>query len=142
MRIAILKHRSLGCLVCGGLLLVSAVSKAQELNQANVETRSGHATVQSIPPGAPAVLKGPRPLLEVEELGRAPLSNYGSLEPIIQNLRAHRPLDLNSKQWRAEHPQGDYEDWAQQARSVLAHGLHYDPGQLDLQATTTEKWSR
>jgi len=115
---------SIARLAFAGLLMISSMSMAQE----------------SIPLSAPAVLDEPRPLQVIGELGRKPLSNYGSLEATIQALRAHRPLDLNSELWRAKHPDGNYETWAQQARAVLEHGLHYDPGKLDLKATTTARW--
>lgn len=140
MQISVLKNRSLGCLVCLGLLTASAVSTAQESVRATDGPRDSSDAAQRVQLNPPAVLQEPRPLVEIEQLGRAPLSNYGSLESVIQTLRAHRPLDLNSALWRAEHPEGNYEAWAQQARAVLAHGLHYDPGKLDLQATTTARW--
>ena len=78
----------------------------------------------------------PRP----EELGRAPLNNYGSLEEPMQTLRAHRPLDLSSEEWRRRHAGGSYEDWARQARAILATGLHYDAGKLALNAVTSARW--
>src|SRR5262245_9383409 len=64
---------------------------------------------------APA-LETPRPLLRLEELGRASRNNYGSLEATIQLMRAHRPLDLNAAQWRREHPAASFDVWARQAR--------------------------
>jgi dienelactone hydrolase len=82
----------------------------------------------------------PRPLPEVETLGRAPLNDYGSMEPAIQAMRAYRPLDLSAAEWRREHPDASYEAWAQQARSLLASGLHYNPGRLQLDARTTARW--
>jgi len=73
------------------------------------------------------------------ELGRDSLYNYGSLEETIQEIRAHRPMDLNSPRWRAAHPDGTYEQWRQQARKLLLDGLHYDPGPVDLKAQTEER---
>ncbi|MFC1537448.1 dienelactone hydrolase family protein [Gemmatimonadota bacterium] len=78
------------------------------------------------------------PLTE-KELGRRPLNQYGELEHTIETLRAYRPLDLNTDVWRKTHPQGNYREWAQQARECLASGLHYDPGPVDLQAMTHER---
>lgn len=140
MQISVSKSGSLLCLMFVGALIVSAVSMAQELVPATADLRNSRDTVPSIGLDAPAALEDPRPLLAIEELGRAPLSSYGSLEPIIQALRAHRPLDLNSQLWRTEHSEGNYEVWARQARAVLANGLNYDPGQLELKATTTARW--
>ncbi|QDT05512.1 Alpha/beta hydrolase family protein [Rubripirellula lacrimiformis] len=124
MQILLSKNPCIAQLVFVGLLLIPSISMAQE----------------SGPLHAPAVLDVPRPLVAAEQLGRAPLSQYGSLEPVIQAMRAQRPLDLNSELWRSEHPGSNYENWAQQARAVLDHGLHYDAGKLDLKATTTAKW--
>ncbi len=140
MRISIPKDRLLGCVVIAVLLGASTASLAQELPTGKTDPGNSRDAATLVQLTAPPVLNAPRPLLDIEELGRAPLSNYGSLEPIIQALRAHRPLDLNSELWRAEHPQGNYEAWAAQARAVLADGLHYDPGELDLKATTTARW--
>ncbi|MGH7944101.1 MAG: hypothetical protein ACREF9_03705, partial [Opitutaceae bacterium] len=82
----------------------------------------------------------PRKMPRVEELGRSPRNQYGSLEKTIQTLRAHQPLDLNAARWRRAHPGGTYEEWKRQARAVLADGLHYDPGKLELNAVTTDRW--
>ncbi|QDV25702.1 dienelactone hydrolase family protein [Aureliella helgolandensis] len=94
----------------------------------------------NMPLQSPGALASPRPLLAIEELGRAPLSNYGSLESVVQAMRAHRPLDLTVQQWRQQHPHAKYDQWAQAARRVLANGLHYDSGPLDLNAITTDRW--
>jgi dienelactone hydrolase len=85
-------------------------------------------------------LEMPRALPRVEDLGRKSLNSYGSLETTIQALRAHRPLDLNAALWRRENPTASHEQWATKARALLAQGLHYDPGKLDLNAVTTARW--
>lgn len=85
------------------------------------------------------VLQTPR-TLQVEDLGRAPLNDYGSLEGAIQELRSYRPLDLNAEVWREAHPKAKHAQWASQARQVLLEGLHYDPGKLALNAVTTDRW--
>lgn len=85
-------------------------------------------------------LNKPRPLTKPDDLGRASLNNYGSLEGPIQDMRSYRPLDLSSWEWRRKNPNGKYEDWARQARALLAEGLHYDPGKLELNAVTTARW--
>lgn len=82
----------------------------------------------------------PRSLPRIEDLGRSPLSSYGSLETTIQLMRAYQPLDLNAAVWRRRHPTGNYGDWASQARAILSDGLHYDPGNLELNAVTTARW--
>ena len=48
----------------------------------------------------------PRPVerFTEENLGRKPLSSYGSLEGRIQSMRAYRPLDLNAETWKKDHP--------------------------------------
>ncbi|MBN1672196.1 MAG: acetylxylan esterase [Kiritimatiellae bacterium] len=76
------------------------------------------------------------------DLGREPRNLYGSLQPLIERMRAHRPLDLNAERWRAAHPDGTFEEWAEQARACLLDGLHYEPGPLDLQAETLERRER
>jgi dienelactone hydrolase len=86
------------------------------------------------------VREAPRLLPRVDELGRAPLNDYGSLESSIQAMRAYRPLDLNAAEWRRQNPKGKFEEWATLARELLAMGLHYDPGKLALNATTTARW--
>ena len=58
----------------------------------------------------------------------------------MQTLRAHRPLDLSAAEWRRQHPTAKYEEWARQARALLAEGLHYDTGKLELNAVTTARW--
>lgn len=83
---------------------------------------------------------GPKPLLRLEDLGRAPLNNYGSLEATLQTLRAHRPLDLNAAEWRRQHSTANYDEWAREARALLAEGLHYNTGKLELNAVTTARW--
>jgi dienelactone hydrolase len=85
-------------------------------------------------------LETPRPLVRLEELGRPSRNNYGSLEATIQLLRAHRPLDLNAAQWRLKRPTATFDEWARQARKLLAEGLHYDPGKLELNAAITARW--
>ena len=89
---------------------------------------------------AATALDQPRPLLRTEELGRPSRNHYGSLEQPIELLRAHRPLDLSAGPWRQAHRGGRHADWAKQARQVLADGLHYDAGQVALNATTTARW--
>ena len=91
-------------------------------------------------PNNARVLETRRPSPRLEDLGRAPRSNYGSLEATIQTLRAYRPLDLNGAQWRRQHPTANYEQWARKARALLAEGLHYDTGKLELSAVTTARW--
>ena len=82
----------------------------------------------------------PRTMPRADELGRPSRNHYGSLEQTIQTMRAHQPLDLNAARWRRAHPQGTYEEWKRQAQSVLADGLHYDAGNVELNAVTTDRW--
>jgi dienelactone hydrolase len=82
----------------------------------------------------------PRSLPRLADLDREPKNQYGSLESTIQMLRAHQPLDLNAPRWRHSHPGGTYAEWSRQARGVLAEGLHYDAGKLELNAVTTARW--
>ncbi|MDP3070008.1 MAG: alpha/beta hydrolase family protein [Opitutaceae bacterium] len=91
-------------------------------------------------PNSARALESPRPSPRLEDLGRAPRSNYGSLDATLQTLRAHRPLDLNAAEWRRQHPTASYDEWARQARALLAAGLHYDAGKLALNAVTTARW--
>jgi dienelactone hydrolase len=100
------------------------------------------ALLCGLPAAASIVLSAdlPRPLPRVEALGRKPLNTYGSLEGAIQSIRAHRPLDLNAPEWRQRHPGGSFAEWARQARALLAEGLHYDAGKLNLNAATTARW--
>lgn len=112
---------------------VPLVAKAQELRQDSLVPFGGK-------PNSAKVIETPRSLPRIEDLGRSPLSSYGSLEATIQSMRAYRPLDLNAAQWRRRHPAGNYNDWARQAREILSEGLHYDPGKLELNAVTTARW--
>ncbi|MSU48264.1 MAG: hypothetical protein EXS37_04090 [Opitutus sp.] len=91
-------------------------------------------------PNSARVLETPRLSPRLEDLGRAPRTNYGALEANIQSLRAHRPLDLNAEEWRRQHPTANYAEWAREARGLLAEGLHYDTGKLALNAVTTARW--
>ena len=85
-------------------------------------------------------LEPPRPLLRAEDLGRPSRNNYGSLEPAIETMRAHRPLDFSAGPWRNAHRSGTHAEWAKQARQILADGLHYDAGKLALDAKTLDRW--
>jgi dienelactone hydrolase len=114
-----------------GLAATAALSRAQE-------PKPGDA-FPAIRNSARA-LETPRPSPRLEDLGRAPLNSYGSLEATIQNLRAHRPLDLNAATWRRQHPTASYDQWASEARAILMQGLHYDPGKLELNAVTIARW--
>ena len=86
-------------------------------------------------------LAEPRPLepMTSDVLGRESLNVYGTLEPVMQQMRAHRPLDLRSDVWREAHSQGTFQQWAKQARECLRSGLHYDPAKVDLNARTLER---
>ena len=70
------------------------------------------------------------------------LNDYGSLEPLIRDLRDRRPLDLNAERWRAAHPEGTWQQWQREARRCLLNGLHYDPGPLDLRAEVLGREAR
>lgn len=78
--------------------------------------------------------------MNATELGRAPVNHYGSLETVIRQLRAARPLDLSCESWRAAHPDETFETWRAAARECLREGLHYDPGPLDLRSETLERF--
>lgn len=83
----------------------------------------------------------PRPVVQMteERLGRKSLNDYGSLEATIQKMRAYRPLDLNSGEWKKANPAGSYKEWAQHARECLLSGLHYELPPPDLNATTIDR---
>jgi dienelactone hydrolase len=66
------------------------------------------------------------------EISRSPLGLYGSLQPAIEAIREHRPLDLSAQIWRRANPHGTFREWQSQARRCLLEGLHYNPGPLDL----------
>ena len=83
-----------------------------------------------------------RPSCDDLTISRAPLNDYGSLEPLIRAIRDRRPLDLNAEQWRAAHPGGTFDQWRDAARQCLLDGLHYDPGPLDLRAETLARETR
>src|SRR5690606_9325780 len=73
---------------------------------------------------------------------REALNQYGSLEPVVRGIRAHRPLDLNARRWRQANPDGDFATWRSAARNCLMTGLHYDPGALDLRAEVLSRVER
>jgi dienelactone hydrolase len=76
---------------------------------------------------------------QTTDLGRPPLTLYGSLQSTIEKIHAHRPLDLHPPRWRKANPQGNFDTWRDAARQCLLDGLHYDPGPLDLQSETVER---
>lgn len=86
------------------------------------------------------LLQSPRDLPRIEDLGREPLSNYGSLEAGIQAMRSYRPLDFKAEEWRNKHPSEKYAEWAKKAQTILKDGLHYNTGELSLNAVTTARW--
>ncbi len=118
-------------LMLGWWLAAAAQSRAQDPKSADAP---------SVTTNSSRALETPRSLPRLEDLGRAPLSSYGSLEASIQNLRAHRPLDLSAPEWRRQHPSSNHDQWARQARALLAEGLHYDAGKPELNAVTTARW--
>lgn len=105
-----------------------------------VATGAFGSDARSAYPNSAQVLETPRASPRLEDLGRAPRGNYGSLEATLQTLRAHRPLDLSAAEWRRQHPTAKYDEWARQARALLAEGLHYDTGKLELKSVTTARW--
>jgi len=62
------------------------------------------------------------------------MKNNTAFDNAIRQLRAARPLDLSAQKWP------DLPSWKQAARECLHKGLHYQPGQVDLQAETTESF--
>jgi dienelactone hydrolase len=75
----------------------------------------------------------------MNELGREPICLYGSLQSLIEQMRAHRPQDLNSRAWRRANPSGAFAQWQRAARACLREGLHYDPPVVDLAAVTLDR---
>jgi dienelactone hydrolase len=63
---------------------------------------------------------------------KKPLNLYGSLEPVIESIRANNPQDLTSVKWRKENPRGTYRQWQSLARDCVLKGLSYNPGALNL----------
>lgn len=61
-----------------------------------------------------------------------PLNLYGSLEPVLEGIRANNPMDLTLANWRKKNPKGSYKKWQAAARKCLLDGLHYNPGPLNL----------
>lgn len=43
--------------------------------------------------------------LDELQITRKPHNHYGSLEDMLRQIRAHRPLDLNAERWHEAHPQ-------------------------------------
>ncbi|MCC6579721.1 MAG: acetylxylan esterase [Phycisphaeraceae bacterium] len=77
--------------------------------------------------------------MNTEQLGRESLNTYGSLEPVMRQLRAGRPLDLNARQWRLAHPDGTFGPWRKLVQQCLREALHYDPGEPDLRPSVLER---
>jgi len=86
--------------------------------------------------------KIPRPVIRMTEelLGRKPLNLYGSQEPLIQQMRSYRPLDLNAAIWRKSNPGGNHGEWSEQAREFLMERLHYTLPPVDLNSETLDKY--
>lgn len=61
---------------------------------------------------------------------------YGSLEPFLQGIRTHAPLDLSLARWRKANPDGTFEEWRKIAKAFALEKLSYAPGPVDLQAKT------
>jgi len=57
----------------------------------------------------------------------------------MQKMRAYRPLDLNSEEWKKANPGRSYQVWAQQARECLMSGLHYELPAVDLKAEILDR---
>lgn len=76
------------------------------------------------------------------QITRAPRNHYGSLESMVRQIRAQRPLDLNAERWHQNHPEGSFATWREQARQCLLTGLHCDPGELDLQPEVLDHENR
>ena len=71
-----------------------------------------------------------------------PHNDYGSLEGAIRGIRDQRPLDLNAERWRKVHPNHTFDEWQQLAHACLQYGLHYDPGDLELNAEVLDRHTR
>src|SRR5690606_31654169 len=72
--------------------------------------------------------EAPSPLPTIKD----PRNLYGSLEVVMEGIRAHNPQDLSLPNWRKKNPQGRFEAWRSAARNCLKQGLNYDPGPLNL----------
>lgn len=81
-------------------------------------------------------------ILGLKIASRDPLNLYGSLEPVIQQIRRRRPLDLNAERWHAAHPDGSFDTWRAQAIQCVLDGLHYDPGPLNLNPELLDRVER
>ena len=73
---------------------------------------------------------------------KEPRNLYGSLQGVIEGIRANNLQDLNSIKWRKNNPAGTYSQWQALARKCLMDGLSYDPGPLNIKAETLEKTDR
>ena len=80
--------------------------------------------------------------LDELQITREPHNHYGSLEDMLRQIRAHRPLDLNAERWHEAHPEAAFTTWREQAHQCLLEGLHCDPGAVDLQPEVLDREDR
>ena len=81
-------------------------------------------------------------ILGIQIRSRDPLNLYGSMETALQQIRKHRPLDLNAERWRKANPRGTFDQWREAVTRCLLDGFHYDPGALDLKPQVIERVER
>jgi dienelactone hydrolase len=123
-------------------IAIGSIGFSTKSNSSIVDTNNPINIASSDPDKAPIVQSGlPRPVVPMteERLGRKPLNLYGSLEDSMQKMRAYRPLDLNSEEWKKANPGRSYQVWAQQARECLMSGLHYELPAVDLKAEILDR---
>lgn len=82
--------------------------------------------------------EAPSPLPTIKD----PRNLYGSLEVVMEGIRAHNPQDLSLPNWRKKNPQGRFEAWRSAARNCLKQGLNYNPGPLNLAPEVVDKQER
>lgn len=71
-----------------------------------------------------------------------PLNLYGSLEKVMEGIRANNPMDLTVANWRKKNPRGSFKQWQTEARKCVMDALHYHPGPLNLAPNVISKEDR
>ncbi len=106
-------------------LKTSAIGSAVLASSGLITFQSGSA---AMPPTLPSI--------------NNPLNLYGSLESVLEGIRANNPMDLTVANWRKKNPRGSYKRWQAAARKCLLDGLNYSPGPLNMAPEVIQKEDR
>lgn len=128
------------CLLLAPGSVATTSSAADQSPAADPARAAGPTSATRTPPTFQPTIPPGRAMPALDELGRPSRNHYGNLEPVIQSIRAHRPLDLTAESWRRARPGEHFATWAELARALLRDGLHYPLPPVALNAVTLDRW--